>query len=700
MNYREYHRPENEACAERNVLARERIAAMLSEESVRAPFRDYFVKMAGFILLTEQAYDRASSGWFERASLDELAAQNRQLYEDILPEAYDSGYFSPVYAVSRFGMEEGQMLSMLAAELRSLIPWAMEERHMDMTALEELFIEVYNLYERPEEDLGAEARIKALHDALYYYAFDYCDRLVPARIRESLCPDAGIGASIILGADLTDLRYLYRFGEYVSDTELKTAAFLNSLPEETVRSMADTFTEGYRRGFENTGRSFAKKRTVQIRYHLGFERVMRYAAENLGRMGLTAVFPRVARESMHRPVTRGVGYAGEPANRQYDYDHRYDQAVYLDKGFKERKLEVLRTAYEDLKKEAADYAGPIEVETFGEKAFSPVIRKEALTCSQKQDKLQISFRNESMQVINRYIPEEETSFTIIAYPLPDIGAEFGNIFQETVRINTLDNDLYLRIQQRIIDALDKGEWAEIRGRNGNRTNLRVALAPLADASRQTRFENCVADVNIPVGEVFTSPQLAGTEGLLHVRQVYINGFQFKDLEIRFENGRTASFTCGNYADEEENRKLVKQVILANHDSLPMGEFAVGTNTTAYVAALRYGIQDKFPILIAEKTGPHFAVGDTCYSWMEDVQVYNPDGREMVAKENEISCLRQTDPGKAYFGCHTDITIPYSELDTVEAVSADGTRCAIIAGGRFVLPGTEELNAPLEELKEG
>ncbi|MFQ8842292.1 MAG: hypothetical protein ACLR8P_16710 [Clostridium fessum] len=39
----------------------------------------------------------------------------------------------------------------------------------------------------------------------------------------------------------------------------------------------------------------------------------------------------------------------------------------------------------------------------------------------------------------------------------------------------------------------------------------------------------MADVNIPVGEVFTSPQLAGTNGLLHVGSVYIGEFQFRDL---------------------------------------------------------------------------------------------------------------------------------------------------------------------------
>ena len=53
-------------------------------------------------------------------------------------------------------------------------------------------------------------------------------------------------------------------------------------------------------------------------------------------------------------------------------------------------------------------------------------------------------------------------------------------------------------------------------------------------------------------------------------------------------------------------------------------------------------------------GPHFAVGDTCYSWSEDTKVYNPDGRENVAKDNEVSILRKEDISKAYFNCHTDI----------------------------------------------
>ncbi len=150
-----------------------------------------------------------------------------------------------------------------------------------------------------------------------------------------------------------------------------------------------------------------------------------------------------------------------------------------------------------------------------------------------------------------------------------------------------------------------------------------------------------------------------------------------------------------FETEEENRDYIKENILFHHDMLPLGEFAIGTNTTAYVMAKKYRIEDILPILIAEKMGPHFAVGDTCYSWSEDTAVYNPDGKEIIARDNEV-LFKKDRCGKAYFGCHTDITIPYEELEKITAVKRDGSRIPIIKDSRFVLPGTEELNRVLDE----
>ena len=569
--------------------------------------------------------------------------------------------------------------------------YAFEMRLEYIAILCETFLEVYNLFTQAWEEENETPREQAVRDALYWYVSDYVDLHLPWRIREGLDPALSFAADIIMDSDLTDLRYLYQYGEYVSDSERRLAAFMASLPEETIEKMAHTYTEGYRRGFEVMGRDLSKKKTVVVEYQLGFECMIRRAVEQFRSLGLEPVCYRAAVESLNRRSNGKRGYYGTSANRQYDYDHRYDSALYMGNAFKERKLSILKTAYEEYKDLAAMCAGPAVVETFGEEEFEPVNKKTAFSLNDHQQELTLSYATASRQIVNQYMPGDETSFTIIAFPRPEIGSDFEEIFKETIRINTLDYDTYQKIQQTLIDALDQAEYVRITGREGNETNLTVHLHTLNDPSRETNFENCVSDVNIPLGEVFTSPVLEGTKGLLHVKEVYVREYLFKDLRLEFEDGRVTEFSCRNF---DSGKELVKQVILNGHSWLPLGEFAIGTNTAAYAMAKKYNIGSKLPILIAEKTGPHFAVGDTCYSFAEDSPMYNPDGKEVIARDNEISLLRKEDMSRAYFSCHTDITIPYNELGDITAVKADGSEILLIQAGQFVLPGTEELNRAL------
>lgn len=692
MDYREELRVENETVMDRYDLSMERIAAFVTEESVPEPYRDYFRNVAGFIGMIRETVTKLADGTLADADLETLKQLNFRLYGDVLPENYGTSYANPAYAVEKLGDGYGQLLSFLYSEIRGDIVFAYENRLFDITILNEMLIEIYNQFES-EDGIPQIADVK---ESLYWFTSDYADRTVTYRVREGLDPSLSFARDIIMKEDLSDLRYLYRFGEYISDSELKVAEFLSSLPEETINNMADTYTEGYRKGFEVMGRDLTKKHTVVIRYEVGFERMIRRAVENFEKLGLETVFIRAAVQSVNKNPSRKVGYYSSSPNKQYDYDHRYDSAVYMGKAFKDRKVAVLKVAYEEYKKLAADYAGPAVVETFGQEAFHPVNKKEAYALSPKQQQLSITYSSESMQIINEFIPGDETSFTIIAWPLPAIGEHFEEIFKETIAINTLDYEVYKTIQQVIIDTLDQASAVHIKGKGENETDLTVTLHTLKNPEKETNFENCVADVNIPLGEVFTSPVLEKTSGLLHVGSVYIGDIQFKNLKMQFEDGKVTEYSCENFEDAEESRKLIRQLILKNHDSLPMGEFAIGTNTTAYAMAQKFGILDKLPILIVEKMGPHFAVGDTCYSWSEDSAVYNPNGKEIIARDNEISLLRKEDPGKAYFGCHTDITIPYAELDYIETIcdGKDGVR--IIDDGRFVLAGVEELNRPLEQ----
>lgn len=691
---------EREILQERLELALLRIREIPGEDFQGAellPWKEYFTTVAKFLLLIEDTRQFLEQGKQATATLEELQQRNRALYEDILPENYENSFANPAYAVKMLGEEFGVLVSFLYTEMRSLIGFTYEGRLDELVIRMELFSEVYAAFVYEQQENHKLPTYAAIREILYWFVSDYADVAAEERVREMVCPENNFAAAILRTADFTDLRYLYAYGEYVGENELKMAEFMNSLPEETVHTMADTYTEGYRIGFEVTGKDLSKKAVVDVRYQLGFERMMRRALENFEKMGLQPVIYRAASSILYNPSIYKNGFYSVSPNRQYEFDHKDDKALFLDKMYCSRKLEVMHTAFEKYKKEARGYAGPAVVETFGEKEFEPVNKPESLKMTDEQSALLVENRTQMGQLQRQYIIEEERSFTIIAFPIPEVGDCFEELFRETIQINTLDYKKYQRIQQTIIDALDQADHCEIKGCNGNHTDLKVNLWKLKNPVKETIFENCVADVNIPVGEVFTSPVLEGTNGVLHVTRVFLNGLEYKDLEITFENGKIQNYNCANFAIEEENKAFIKENILFRHKTLPLGEFAIGTNTTAYVAAKKLGVESKMPILIAEKMGPHFAVGDTCYSHAEEVKVYNPDGKEIVARDNEVAALRSVNPSKAYFNCHTDITIPYDELAELTAVKKDGDRITIIQNGRFVLPGTEELNEPLQEL---
>lgn len=678
---------------ERYELIIERMIQIKREQTVAEQFRDYFRKMSGFVLMLHELRDCIKKGEYRKLPLSELEAWNHRLYSDILPENYEDSYANPAYAVKLLGKEYGQLLSFLYTELRGAIVYVFEEKTEYLDILFELLVQIYNQFE--ETELPDVENIK---ETLYWYASDYCDVFAADRIKEQIDSAQRFAVDIIEHAELTDVRYLYFFGEYISDNERKTAEHLNRLSEEMIQRMADVYTEGYRVGFVNTGKDLSKKSTVNIRYTLGFERVVRRAIENFRRMGLEPVIYRSSVSVITKRQHIRTGYYGAIANKQYDYDHKDDQGLFFDKQYVERKLEVMRTAFEQYKKLASGHAGPACIDMFGEKPFSPVQKEEVVKLTEKQEKLALFYTDKSGQITNTYIPGDERSFTMIAYPVPEIGSEYEEIFDEIVKINTLDAKTYETVQQTLIDALDKGEYVHVLGGNGNRTDLMIQLFKLRDPSKETIFENCVADVNIPVGEVFTSPVLEGTSGVLHVSKVYLNELQYQDLEIRFANGMITDYNCGNFEREMENKAYIRDNIMHRHPTLPLGEFAIGTNTTAYAAAKKYGIEEKLPILIAEKMGPHFAVGDTCYHWSEDVKVYNPNGKEIVAKENSVSAMRKEDVSKAYFHCHTDITIPYEELKSIAVVTKEKEEILLLKDGQFVLPGTEILNEPLKNMQ--
>lgn len=690
MKYSELFKELNLSVTQRYQLSYDRIMVFENgDTNIISPFFDYFKKVSEFIHLMDDLKNQVESENLKEAGIEEMKAYNYRLYRDILPENYETSYANPGFAVKMLGDELGQLFCFVYTEIRGMIIYAVESRLFDQTILLELFVELLCLFED-----GVPAK-KEVEQIIYYFVSDYADDIIDYRTRELLDPELTFARDIVMNSDLRDTRYLFRYGEYISDNEILLADYLNEISDRDIEAMAYTYTHGYEEGFRIAGIDLTKKKTVNIRYFIGQERLVRAAIAQFEKMGLEPVIYRSPVARINRKLTLKSGYYGTSPNKQFEYDHRMDDALFLDKAFVDRKVSALRKSYESRKQLAKEYAGPAVIEVFGEKPFEPQNKLENLSLSKQQQQYSVLITSECGKIVNEYIPQKEYSFTIIAYPVPDIGEHFKEIFSEIVKVNTLDNQAYKNVQQVIIDELDRAVTVHVLGKGNNKTDMWVQMHDLQNPETETNFENCTADVNIPVGEVFTSPKLKGTRGTLNVSEVYLNGLKFENIMLTFEDGMIKDYTCDNFETEDENRAFIKENVLFNRDTMPIGEFAIGTNTTAYVMANAFDIVYQLPILIVEKMGPHFAVGDTCYSHSEEIRLYNPDGKEIVAKDNEYSLLRDEDESKAYFNCHTDITIPYDEIKEITGIHADGTKVPIIKDGRFVLDHCGMLNEPFE-----
>ena len=666
---------------ERYELSKERIEEIVTEAEGLGLYGPFFVSVSKYVKGLLSIYeDIKVKGPIGNKSLEELRERNDFLYGEIYAENYKTSYLNPDYAYKAFG-EAGVLLSAVYAEVFGMIPYVFECDIEELVIRMELFLEVYgNVLLLEGESIKAEE----LREILYFYVFDYTEDESVKRINKQLTIDNAYANKIIENYDLSDVRTLFAFGEYVGKSEEETFLAMASLDEKDIEIMSRTYTEGFKKGFVVSKKDLSKKKTVNLRYRLGFERVAKDAIKQFRQMGFESVIYRAGYDIFSRTGIFKPGYYGGLANPQFEEDHKEDMSLVLNGQLVTRRIEGIKAAYEELKKEAEEWAGPACMEIFGEDSFVPSECAHAARYGTKKQELITDFRRKSSEITNEYIKREERSFTIIAWPVPAIG-NYEEILKEIITVNTLPVDTYQNIQQTLIDTLDKSDYIHVVGCNGNKTDLKVKLADLNDPSKETKYENCLADVNIPLGEVFTSPVLKGTEGVLHVKEVFLNDLKFKNIELEIKDGKISAYTCTNYEDEKKNKEFIDENLLFYHPTLPMGEAAIGTNTYAYALAKKYDIFNKLPILIAEKMGPHFAFGDTCYSNEESVKVYNPDGKEMIAKEN----------GEAYTYCHTDVTIPYDELGLLEAIDYNGVAVKLIENGRFVLEGCEELNIPLE-----
>ena len=183
----------DELLNERYALAIERIRQIPAEKSVPQPYRDFFAQMAQYLCKMDQIRSRIAEGYLKTASEEELAVFNREPYEDVIGE---------------------------------------------LTAAMELYLELYAMFE--EETLPSAQYVK---ESIYWYVSDYAEERQEYQVREIVDPSLHFVKDIVMESDLTDLRYLYQYGEYITENEKGTARFLNTFSQEKASASAFSWRE-------------------------------------------------------------------------------------------------------------------------------------------------------------------------------------------------------------------------------------------------------------------------------------------------------------------------------------------------------------------------------------------------------------------------------------------------------------------------
>ena len=233
---------------ERYELAKNRIMEL--ETEIDGAFGNYIKEAAHLFVTIFHVMDGTEDAKQRKEWTDSL-------YEEIAGDNYETSYANPAYCVKKFGEKTGQYLCWFYARFRDSIVAAFEEDEEEVTRCMELFLQVVSVLSLEEETE------RYLKETIYYDVHDYAEDRIEKNIHDLLCPEETLIYNIVMKSDFANTDYLYRYGEYVTENEIRMAEFLGKMPIEKLSAMASTYTEGYRKGFEIAGIDLMKKKTEE-----------------------------------------------------------------------------------------------------------------------------------------------------------------------------------------------------------------------------------------------------------------------------------------------------------------------------------------------------------------------------------------------------------------------------------------------------
>ena len=197
---------------ERFELASQRILEIEKEKRMPEQFQRYFAENADYLGVLLEEYKWIASGAMREASLQELERHNESCFIDLMDAIMRRAMQTPTGRMHSLAKPLDSCFLQFS-QLRSLPAFIYEQDLEGITNRLELFVEIYCAFAESFEETKEAPEYSQIRDIFYWFASDYAELTAEHAIRHTVDWGQRFALDIIENADLSDIRYLFWFGE-------------------------------------------------------------------------------------------------------------------------------------------------------------------------------------------------------------------------------------------------------------------------------------------------------------------------------------------------------------------------------------------------------------------------------------------------------------------------------------------------------
>lgn len=370
----QYNLERNESVKERYELAIGRIVQIADDSILEEPYRTYFVKISNLFLKLDCLWKHINEGTKGIGTVWML--QQQKQWNELL--------CSSDWAVKDIP-EENQykkILSILCSEISSKISDVYRGRLDLLTIDAELFLEIYYIFQD-------EPNVRQVEQAIYWHNSDYADIFEEDLVERILgiCPSYEEEIICNPNEEKWPEEILYEYGYKVTKKHYKIAQEYSQLSTEKIQRLVTFVMEQYL-NYQDCDNLQGK--ILPICFDMGLEKVAKQLVERLRTKQITVVVCQI--EDLCPELL-------------YDREYETNKCSWMDRQYKERRLQVLRIQLEKYKGKAERCLSPLVL-------YSGVMEQTKYNCAaeveqtqnEKQKKMWKEYFEEQENVLYSYIP--------------------------------------------------------------------------------------------------------------------------------------------------------------------------------------------------------------------------------------------------------------------------------------------------------